>query len=406
MLVCLAIEYACRHLSKLPEFPYGTYIMPHSTDYGDMLYSYPRFAYFHSDRFFDPGIGGHFLYPAEAASFYKLIYLVGGAHSLRAFLAVTIVLVLTAAILFYRAIRRRGIKVVPAAAFVLVAVTCSYPLYFDLNRGNVEVLVWLTAGAGLWAFCTERSWMAAALFALAGGLKLYPLIYLGLFFSRRQTRQFLFGIAIFLLANVVSLWAITPHMEVAWKGIQSGLTEFATRYTLHRRYGEIGFDHSLVGVAKRMYTYMPPPLVFARQVRIYLLLGALGGVMLFVGRIRKLPLINQVLCLTVACILLPPTSYDYTLLHLYLPWAMLVLLVLSSWPNERVRIGGLTQIFVCLTILLSSQSEFIYHGERFGGQIKAAVLLSLLAFALWYRLPSEFDSAKFERRDSSEALVL
>jgi len=46
---------------------------------------------------------------------------------------------------------------------------------------------------------------------------------------------------------------------------------------------------------------------------------------LYFWRIRTLPRTNQILALTVASIMLPPVSGDYTLIHLYIPWGALVL---------------------------------------------------------------------------------
>ena len=53
---------------------------------------------------------------------------------------------------------------------------------------------------------------------------------------------------------------------------------------------------------------------------------AVSGVILWFWRIRKPPILNQVTALSVASVLLPPLSHDYTLMHLYAPWVMLVML--------------------------------------------------------------------------------
>ena len=69
-------------------------------------------------------------------------------------------------------------------------------------------------------------------------------------------------------------------------------------------------------------------------------------------RIRHLPVINQVLCLCIAFILLPPVSYDYTLLHLYVPWGLLVMFAQEQQILRR-EVPGLTAAFVCLGILMA-----------------------------------------------------
>ncbi|HEV2619841.1 MAG TPA: hypothetical protein VGU23_07870, partial [Acidobacteriaceae bacterium] len=95
------------------------------------------------------------------------------------------------------------------------------------------------------------------------------------------------------------------------------------------------------------------------------------------------------LFLTVACITLPPTSYDYTLLHLYTPWVMLVFLAVSRWRDHLPVPKGLWPAFLCLALLLSPQSEIILHGERIGSQIKCLALLALAIVALRFSFPEQ-----------------
>ncbi len=154
-----------------------------------------------------------------------------------------------------------------------------------------------------------------------------------------------------------------------------------------------GFDHSLFGFYKRLSPSLPPPLVLGRLLSIYLAASSLFGVVIFWIKIRKLPIINQILSLSIASILFPPTSFDYTLMHLYIPWSLLVLLSVQS-RSEIVRSRGLSIAFVCFAILMSPESEFIHNGLRFGGQIKAVTLVLLLALSLIVPFPREGEEAE------------
>jgi hypothetical protein len=95
-----------------------------------------------------------------------------------------------------------------------------------------------------------------------------------------------------------------------------------------------------------------------------------------------MPPINQVLFLTIASIILPPMSYDYTLLHLYTPWVMLVFFAVALWRNNLPNPKGLWPAFLCFIVLLSPQNEIILHGERLEGQIKCLALVALAVIAL------------------------
>jgi hypothetical protein len=158
----------------------------------------------------------------------------------------------------------------------------------------------------------------------------------------------------------------------------------------------VGFDHSLFAVPKAMLLLahqgtLPGPETLAKMLTIYLVGMAAVGAILYWVAIRRLPLINQVICLTVATIMLPPVSYDYTLLHLYVPWAMLVLLAAEN-PGHEVR--SLMAAMVCFAILFAPETELILHGRSYGGQVKAVALVLLFGIALLRRFPSIWDGVQ------------
>jgi len=82
----------------------------------------------------------------------------------------------------------------------------------------------------------------------------------------------------------------------------------------------------------------------------------------------------------VASILLPPLSGDYTLLHLYIPWAVLALISISLKDGQIQR--GLVFSFVCMAILMAPESWLFVYGIRVAGQLKAVVLLILFIVSI------------------------
>ena len=116
---------------------------------------------------------------------------------------------------------------------------------------------------------------------------------------------------------------------------------------------------------------------------VFLLFAAVGGTATFFLRILRLPVANQVLCLCVASILLPPVSFDYTLLHLYVPWAIIVLLALERGAR---RTPGLIAVMVCFAFTMSIETEVILRGSTLDGPIKALALCALFALALCFPL--------------------
>ncbi len=346
-----------------------------------------KFRHFATPSFFqtDPGIP--FSYPAPVAIPYAIFFSYH-AHPLRFFVCFILASFLIAALLLARALRHRGVPTLHTAVFVAATLLLSYPLWFELKQANIEICVWALVALGVWAFCTDHDAAAAICFGVAASMKIFPFVYLGLFLARRNYRASLYTVLTAALTTLVSLRLYGPHILDTWRHIQESIASFRTTYILHLRPEEIGFDHSLFGIYKRFSHHLPQPVRLGHIANIYLAIAAICGIALYFLRIRHLPRINQVLCLTVASILLPPISFDYTLMHLYIPWAVLVLHAQQQSTAKKRKIPGLTAAFVCFAILFSPQSEFIHNQTRFGGQIKAVVLLTLIAIGLKYPFAS------------------
>ena len=386
---CLAAEAISKsllHLSGIYTWPFLVF-----RHWWDFRVFQPRFAFFHQIGFFsfDPQLGMHFMYLAPGAVLYQTFYSYR-AHPIQLYLAVVSGCLLFSVAMFGRALFRRGMPLALTCALCGSVFLLSYPFWFEMLLGNLEICIWILVTAGVWAFFSGRSYAAAALFGIAGAIKMYPLIYLGLLLSARRYRPVVYALGLVAVLNLVSLWLVYPDLRVAWTGILGGLEAFRQEYLLPLLPLETGFDHSLFSIVKRTIVAREPVGYFpdvARAATIYLRGMAVLGLVLYFGRIRRLPWINQVLCLCVASVLMTPVSHDYTLIHLYVPWAMLTLFALDRWKRDGgvglpASIPGLLAAMVCFAILFAPETEMIWSGLSYGGQVKALVLAVLLGVGL------------------------
>lgn len=385
-LFCLAIELGDRYLF-LGRYPYTSPVIPFDR-WVDFLCFDARFAHFHSATFFSPALGVAFAYPPPMALFYKAFYL-PPHHHLPIFLMVSGGCALWLGWTLGQAMIGRGVSPQATWLFLSTTLCVSYPFWFEFMLGNMEICVFLVVAAGMLAFVRERYYLAACVFAVAAGMKIFPFVYLALLLSKRKYRELASGIVFGAALYTVSLWAICPSLATANRGLAAGFDFFRVHYALAFRPIETGFDHSIFGFIKRVaaecHVYTMPPRVLTG----YLLVVSLVGLILYFARIKKLPLLNQALCLCIASILLPPTSHDYTLMHLYVPWGLIVLYAIERWKAGQ-SVDGLKWVFVCFAVLVSAESEFIFHWG-FSGQLKAIALVVLLVIALSKPWPSEFD---------------
>lgn len=376
--VCLLVELLCDAL-RLPE----TYTDPFFVGlrFFDFDCFQQRFHLLHTAGFFSLRTGFHFNLLAPAMPLYALFYAAGPGASLNVFLAFSLILFLSAAALFGRSLGRFGYSQGRCAGFVLGAVVLSFPFWFCFQRANIEIVVFALVAGGLAAFSTGRGYLAAGCFALAATLKIVPFLYLALFVSRRQYRQLAFGLLFAAAVTLCSLAWAGPTVPVAWAGILTGLDAFRREYILGFDPAGVGFDHTLLSLYRR---FLPLDGTFALVLRCYVPAMAVIGTVLFFTRIRRMPLLNQFLCLCVAAVWLPPVGFEYTLLHLYSALALLLL----AGGTVRIR-----PHVVLIAILVSPLSEFILQGVLFGGQMQSVLLGGLFLLALTRPLPSRWDAA-------------
>ncbi len=343
----------------------------------DFKVFYARFFNLHTARFFDPR-EFHFSYFPAAVPVYRAFYRFGLPTGLYLYFALDGVLMLAGTLLFGRALVRAGLRRREVALFLAICLLCAYPAMFAAERGNLELLLAIAITAGVWAFCTGRYALAAVLWGVFGAVKLYPLLLAALFLARRGwLRFFALTLLTAAAATLLSLHYIGPTIATAWAGLHNGTAEFLHDYTLSLTSTE--WDHSAFAAVKRLAISLGRPL--APLLTPYFLLA--GGAMLLVYllRIRRLPLANQILALSISLVLLPPTSFEYTLTQLYGAWGVLVWLATTTKPAQRPP-PGLTLALGLMAVLFSPARLLLINGVDYAGQLKCAVLLALLVVAL------------------------
>ena len=399
-LLCLLSEALCRWL-HLP-YPYSWPLMPRQDPFRDFYLFRGRFAFFHTGSFFQ-FVGSPYLYPAPLSIVYKFFYML--PNSTETFLGALSAVAFAACVLLGRKLVQTGLSFRNTLSLLTVVVACAYPFYFEFEQANVEWIVCTLVWLGVFSFLSGRQYGAAICFGVAAAMKLYPIIFLGLLLSRRQYRQMAVAVVTVVVTTLASLWLLSGNVAVAWRGTQHGMDTFRETYMLG--FMSLGFDHSLFGFAKAIlrtrqsvtHPAVIDPARIAAMLAWYLPMMAISGIGLYFAWIRRLPVVNQVICLMVATILLPPVSYDYTLLHLYAAWALLVVLALRSGSQA---VPGLQAAMVCLAILFAPESELIVHGYGYGGQAKTLALAALFWISLRYRFYSVHDEFPIANQSTAD----
>jgi len=382
-VLCLVVELICA-LRGLPfRYCFPFYV---GLKFYDFECFRENFQHLHQAAFFDGGWRYVFSYPAPAAVVYAVFYKAGNA-ALKVYLGFLLAGLAAVATMYARSLRRRGVAPGSAAKYTAAVALLAFPYWFGFERANLEFVVILATVAGFCGLVSGRGYWAAGCFGLAASLKLLPVIYLGLFLYRRQYRQLFFGLVVLAVVTVLSLQFVGPTIGVAWRGIAHGVEEFRRTYVLQNLPGSTSWDHSLLGLLRKFVATTD------RNVAIYSAGTAVTGLALFFWRIIRLPLINQVLCLSIAAVWLAPISFEYTLMGLYGVFGMLSV---AGLRFDEARLRRVMPLFVMLGILFSPLSELIWRGVQYGGQVKCLVLGGMFLFGLMQPMISEWDGKGIE----------
>jgi len=352
--------------------------------FNDFTVYQDKFHLFHQLAFFNTG--WPFTYPAPPSIVFEIFFKLGGSHALALFLTFSVLAFVLPALWFLRALLARGLKLNAALALIGAAFCLSWPMWLVLDRGNIEVVVWVVLALGTWAYARGKEWTAAACFGVAASMKLFPFVFLALFFTRKKFPKLLAGGVVFGLTTLISLALLGPTVPIAYKGISDGLAFFHDNYMSKYLAGETGVDHSLLAFAKVIIAVLKHPNeqpALDMTLRIYTPLTAILGLSLYFLRIRKMPWLNQLLLFTIVGISFTPYSGDGTLLHLYYSFVPCCFLALDAW-RRQLEIPGLRYAFYCFAYLFATESFVIVHSHRFEGQFKCIAIGILMILALRY----------------------
>ncbi len=341
--------------------------------FSDLMEYVPTYRLLHTAAFFHNPVTNPVAYPPFGAIFYQLLYATG--HPVRAYVACAVLWLLALSAAGTQWLTREGLAPRTALLFPLTTLMMIFPFFGMVCYGNIELFLWMFTATGMWAWTRRHPHTAAALWGCAAAMKLYPILFLLLPLTARRFRAVLVGTATFVTVSAISLWYLGPSMAVAWRGSLHNVFGYQDKrvgeWTLH----ELATNHSAYNWVKLALRMADLP--FQAGTRVYLVGSAALFLLLFFGRVRRLPVANQLLAITAFMLLFPPISYFHTLVHLLAPLALLFAVALRAERTgmQAPGVGGSVALMVPLFgsfMLLTEPRLFL-----FGGLLQALLLLLL-----------------------------
>ena len=384
ILYTATMAWAC----KL-KFPYGIGMLYGDSLWGDLLVFRPGFQHFGKPLFWR-SFDYPFTYPAPLAIPIGLLYRF--AHPVRVYLLLESFAIAAFAWWFARQLTLRNIAPKTACFYVFTILAMTWPLLFLVDTANAEGFVVILLAGGVLAALRRRWWLGAALIGLAGAMKIFPLLLLGLFIAQRRYREFAFGLTLVVCVTVASLAYLGPSVVEAQRHINVGMGLIKHMYLFTLKPDAPALDHSLwvairyaaVSIDRMLHPAAPHTATVLRvALDMYLVAAALIGTALFVLKIRRLPTLNVVLALSICAVLLPPLSLEYTLVHLLLPFALFCAYAVEM-TQSGARIQGLGACLACFAVLFDIET-FLNTRYTYAAEFRTLALVALLGLTLRHR---------------------
>lgn len=345
--------------------------------FGDLLEYLPTLKLVHTPAFFT-GAGSHVIaYPPLGAALFAFLY--SFHHPVALYLAILAGWLLASLWIVAQVLIGKGLQTWVAVLFPLTVAVCSFPIEGLIQRGNIELFVWITISIGIWMIFRGQQNEAAVLWGLAAAIKLYPILLFAIFLRKQSFRALMLACGTFVLSTIAAMRFLVPDLRLAFHHSSAAVAGYqglrSSMWNLH----EVAVNHSLFVWFKLFGGFSSDP---ARISRIYFICGGLLFVLAYFGRARRMPLLNQLLVVIVFMVLLPSVSYFYTLTNLYGPWLALVFLCIAA-HRRHITVPGLRSTVLLFVPVFASFTLFTFRkAYLFGGLIQSLILLCILVSSL------------------------
>ncbi len=229
----------------------------------------------------------------------------------------------------------------------------SYPFQFALDRMNAELILFGFIAVGFIFYVHQRYKVAAIWIGLAAAMKIYPGAFALVFLYKRQYREFAISILSTLVATAVALviFQVTPFevLDVYRSAAPSYAKMMAEFMPL--AYGNTFFAVIRAIQFEMDFRWAVQIPVVEQTMKLYSLISAIVGVgVLGITFMPSLKLFERLILIVAVILLVPIVSFDYKLLHLFVPMAF--------WLSEGPAKMGRDLIYLAFFAIMLSPMAY------------------------------------------------
>lgn len=216
--------------------------------------------------------------------------------------------------------------------YIVLLIISSYPILFTFDRGNTEYLVMSFLLIFFLEYKKRNYNNAAILLAFPICMKLYPAIFIILFLKEKKYKEFILCIIYTTLVMIGSFIVIGGNKSNIHIALQN--FNFFTDLCAKTEYG-VQYSHTLWSMSNFINIIVKDSLLNSVYINIYTIIIIILALslLLYILFIEKKEW-KIITILTIMMITFPHVSFDYTLIHMYIP---IIYFIISNdtknWEN-------------------------------------------------------------------------
>ncbi len=259
--------------------------------------------------------------------------------------------------------------------YIFVFTLMSYPVLFNIDRGNFEIYLFVFMILFVFFFQKEQYFVSVIFLSLAISMKMYPGVFIVLFLFEKKYRYVFYAAILTVLLTICSASLLNGGLLQSFVGLSDNLLYFNKTYLS----GNLGLQHnsSLYGLIRLIGKHSE---IVQHYIKYYSLIAIVIFVFiaLYVIKYHE-ELWKKVSLLVFAMILLPQVSFDYKLIHLYLP---LMLFINSLSPSKYDKAHS-----IMFSLLLIPKDYIpLGHGISSAVILNPLLMLSIAGLIVYERL--------------------
>ena len=272
-----------------------------------------------------------------------------------------------------------------------------------INRGNLGLAVTTLCLVGAYFHITKKTRMSMVFFGLAGAMKLYPILFLGLSLKTRRWKDFVSGVSAFIFGTFLPVFAYDQGIN---KNVKALFLQFTSSSNSAHASTIQAYNNSPYALFLSLKTSTFPFLSSLGEYltsNYYLILGVFCSFLLVVAIFSRMTTFDSALIFAGVMCFLPNIVGGYVLLLMFVP---IVFIEPVSLSVKEIRVRKI-QLMTLAILFTSKGSVFFSPSSPWSPTISTftSILNPVCFFVLMIMCVLTINFSEFNKSTEAASLI-